>query len=118
MAAPGPIADWTCARCEMKVSWAANVQHPKVPGTWIEQDGEFYCLCCRREMAAEAGLARAPEDASNAERSKIRSRALIEFEIQRDPTRNDGGIAKACRTSVVAVRKARTGLGMKAPTPA
>ena len=105
-------ADWTCARCEVTVSWMAEVERPELPATWAEEGGELYCLSCRREMAGEAGLANAPEDASSAERQKIESQARIEFEIKRRPETEDNRIAKSCRTSVVAVRKARARLGM------
>jgi hypothetical protein len=110
-------ADWTCTRCEVTVSWMAEVERPELPGTWSREDGELYCLVCRREMAGEAGLARAPEDASAAERQKIESQARIEFEIRRKPDRQDNRIANSCHTSVVAVRKARARLGMRSQSP-
>ena len=105
-------ADWTCARCQVTVSWMAEVERPELPATWAQEGGELYCLSCRREMAGEAGVAKAPKDASSAERQKIESQARIEFEIKRRPESEDNRIAKACRTSVVAVRKARARLGM------
>jgi DNA polymerase-3 subunit alpha len=55
------------------------------------------------------------EDAPSQERQKIRSRARIEFEIERDPGRADNEIAKACRTSTFSVRKARARLGLNPP---
>ena len=108
-----PAPDWTCARCEVTVSWMAEVERPKLPATWIEEDGELYCLSCRREMAGEAGLEGVREDAPSQERQQIRSKARIEFEIKRDPARADNEIAKACRTSTFSVRKARARLGMQ-----
>ena len=72
-----------------------------------QEDGRLYCLSCRREMAGEAGLEGVDEDTPNQERQQIRSHARIEFEIKRDPERADNEIAKACRTSTFAVRKAR-----------
>jgi hypothetical protein len=106
-------ADWTCSRCEVTVSWMAEVERPELPATWSREDGELYCLVCRREMAGEAGLEAAPEDATAGERQKLESQARIEFEIKRKPDRQDNRIANSCHTSVVAVRKARARLGLQ-----
>ena len=106
---------WTCARCEMTVSFAPEVERPRLPSTWVMEEGELYCLSCRREMAGEAGLEGMDEDAPSQERQKIRSRARVEFEVQRDPERADNLIAKACGTSTVAVRRARDRLGLERP---
>jgi hypothetical protein len=103
---------WTCARCQVTVSFSHEVEQPRLPATWVREDGELYCLGCRREMAGEAGLAGVDEDATSQKRQQIRSQARIEFEIQRDPDRQDNLIAKACRTSTVSVRKARARLGI------
>src|SRR5262245_40753244 len=54
--AEGRIA-WTCARCEMTLSFAQEVERPRLPTTWAQEEGLLYCLSCRREMAGEAGLA-------------------------------------------------------------
>jgi hypothetical protein len=102
---------WTCARCEMTVSFAPEVERPRLPSTWVREDGELYCLSCRREMAGEAGLEGVEEGIPNEKRLQIRSQARIAFEIKREPERPDNQIAKACHTSTVAVRKARARLG-------
>ena len=109
---------WTCARCEMTVSFADGVERPRLPGTWAREDGLLYCLSCRREMAGDAGLEGIDEDTPNERRLQLRSQARIEFEINRDPTRPDNQIAKACRTSTLAVRKARSRLGTESAEPA
>jgi hypothetical protein len=96
----------------MTVSFRADVEDTSLPSTWTEEDGELYCLSCRREMAGDAGLEGVDEGVPSQERQKLRSRARIEFEIQRDPERADNEIAKACRTSTFSVRKARARLGM------
>jgi hypothetical protein len=108
-----PATDWTCARCEMTASWSAESENTERPPHWIERDGELYCLSCRREIAAEEGLAALPEDATRDTRRQARAEARIEFEIGRDPSREDNRIAKACHTSIIAVRKARVRLGLK-----
>ena len=101
---------WTCTRCEVTVSFAPDFKNTGLPATWAEEDGELYCLSCRRDMAGEAGLEGVDEDVPNQKRLQIRSHARIEFEIKRDPTREDNRIAKACGTSTFAVRKARARL--------
>jgi hypothetical protein len=80
--------------------------------------GELYFRSCRRERAGEAALAGIDDDTPNQARLKIRAQARIEFEIKRDPDRQDNRIAKACGTSTVAVRKARVRLGLTSPDPA
>jgi hypothetical protein len=94
----------------MTVSFGPEVERPRLPTTWARENGELYCLACRRDMAGEAGLEGVADDAPDAKRLQIRSQARIEFEINRDPTRQDNVIAKACGTSTVAVRKARARL--------
>jgi hypothetical protein len=101
---------WTCSRCEVTVSFAPDFENTGLPATWAEEDGELYCLSCRRDMAGEAGLEGVDEDAPNQTRLQLRSHARIEFEIKRDPTREDNRIAKAVGTSTFAVRKARARL--------
>jgi hypothetical protein len=112
---PAPAAPntWTCARCEVTVSFTADVVDTSLPATWVKEDGELYCLSCRREMAGEAGLEGVGEDVPSQERQKIRSKARLDFEIQRDPGRQDNVIAKACGTSTFSVRKARARLGTR-----
>ena len=108
---------WTCARCEMTVSFAPEVERPRLPTTGVQADGLLYCLACRREMAGDASLEGIAADTPNEKRLRIRSQARIEFEINRDPERPDNQIAKSCRTSTVAVRKARARLGLESRRP-
>ena len=112
-----PTADWTCDRCEVTVSWMADVERPERPATWVETDGKLYCLACRRDLAGDAGVAAAPDGAKQDELTKIRSQARIEFELKRKPDRQDNRIASACNTSIDAVRKARTRLGLESKRP-
>jgi hypothetical protein len=100
------------------VSFTSDVERPRLPTTWVQENGELYCLSCRRDMAGEAGLEGVDEDIPNQKRLQLRSQARIEFEIQRDPERQDNQIAKACGTSTVSVRKARARLGLEPHAPA
>ena len=86
---PNPAAaapnTWTCSRCEVTVSFSPDVVDTGLPSTWSQEDGELYCLSCRRDMAGEAGLEGVDEDIPNQKRLQLRSHARIEFEIKRDP---------------------------------
>ena len=107
----GKVLERTCARCEMTTTWIPRGKE-KVPANWITKNGQAYCLACRRELAVDDALADMGEDAP-AVRAKVRSQAVVEFEIRRDPDRRDGDIARAARCSVMAVSKARKRLGIK-----
>lgn len=111
-ATPEVRAGWTCARCEMTLSWTADAENPALPSSWVNEDGAFYCLACRRDRAGDESVDELPGDANLATRQRTRFQGRIDFEIQRDPDRPDSRIAKACRTSTLAVRKARTRLGL------
>jgi hypothetical protein len=103
-------ASWTCARCEVTARFMPEVERPKMPSGWKREKGGVHCLVCRRELAAETALKAAPADAPADVRQQIQASARLEFEIRRDPDRADGEIAKACSTSIAAVRKVRQGL--------
>ena len=113
-----PAADWTCARCEVKVSWMAAVERPALPATWIREGDELYCLGCRRERAGEAALLGLDEATSSARRHQVESRARIDFEMKRRPELQDARIAKACHTSIKAVQQSRVRLGLQSRRPA
>jgi hypothetical protein len=88
------------------------------PAEW-RQDGELlHCLGCRRAVAAEAVIDDDAVANTIAGRAKARAAALVEFEIRRTPDLANSKIARACRTSVPAVAKARERIGVHpAPTP-
>ena len=113
MPEPTEIVEWTCGRCEVSVRWLASGDAPSLPATWVDQHGELHCLDCRRDLAAEAGLLLAPAGASADERREIESRARIEFELRRNPRRQDSRIASSCKAPLEAVREERTRLGMQ-----
>jgi hypothetical protein len=77
-----------------------------LPPNWIREGKRHYCLACRRERAVEAALEDAGDIGIEA-RAKLRSAAVVRFEIDRDPERTEGEIAAACGTSIGAVRKNR-----------
>jgi hypothetical protein len=91
----------------MKSRWTNGLAEGSAPPHWIrEADGRHYCLACRRERAIDDALEEAG-DVGIGDRAKLRSKALVRFELDRDPERTEGEIAKAARTSIGAVRNAR-----------
>lgn len=108
------VSERVCARCSMRTRWIPQ-DGATIPPNWIERGDDGYCLSCRRELAVETALEEMPEEAPAANRAKVRSQAVVEFEIRRDPDRRDGEIARAARCSVMAVSKARKRLGIRAP---
>ena len=104
---------WTCDRCDVNVSWMEGTTRPEIPTGWVEANSDVFCLNCRRELAAEAVVI--GDDVPRADHPKLRTQARIEFEIGRDPEVPDSRIARACRTSTMAVRKARERIGVARP---
>jgi hypothetical protein len=98
---------WKCARCAVTATRMPGHECPGAPANWTEQNGEAFCLSCRRALAGEARLVGVPLDTTTARRAQLRRMAVIDFELERDPSRSNGEIARAIRTSVVAVGKAR-----------
>ena len=113
-----PAVDWTCARCEVNVSWMPDVERPELPATWSREGDELYCLACRRERAGEIALVGLEEGVPADDRRKVESRARIDFEMKRRPEAQDNRIAQACHTNVKAVQQARVRLGMQSRRPA
>jgi hypothetical protein len=97
---------WTCDGCGVTASRIDGLQAP-LPEAWASSSDGCLCLKCRREQAAERALEEAPEDSDRESRAKLRRAGLIEFEIRRTPERPNNTIARACRSSAVAVAAAR-----------
>jgi hypothetical protein len=112
--APSTATKWTCGGCGVSASRIDGEPVP-LPETWASSTEGLFCLVCRRARAAEAALDGAPSDSPVAARAKLRRAALIEFEVSRTPDHADGIIARACRTSVSAVTRARRRLELPDP---
>jgi hypothetical protein len=106
--------EFHCARCGVISRWMPGHERRTLPAGWVKKKGNTYCLSCRRALATEEADAAAPTGSTLEERAKIRTTALIEFEIDRDPDRPNGEIAKVVRCSVPAVLKARKRLEAEA----
>jgi hypothetical protein len=107
---------WICEGCGVSAG-RIDGEAVLMPSNWVDSSEGVYCLICRRERAAEAALDAAPSDSPVATRAKLRRAALIEFEVSRTPDHTDGIIARACRTSVSAVTRARRRLELPDPPP-
>ena len=112
-----PAVDWTCARCEVNVSWTADVERPEMPATWVREGDQLFCLVCRRERAVDAAMLGLDEGASAERRHQVGSRARLDFEMKRRPDQQDSRIAQACHTNIKAVQKARVRLGLQSRRP-
>jgi hypothetical protein len=100
---------WSCARCGVSVG-RIDSEPTSLPGTWTQMGGEIYCLACSRARAGEAAIDSAPDETSGEDLAKVRRTALIEFEILRAPEAPNRTIARACRTSSVAVANIRSAM--------
>ena len=97
----------------MTSTWTNGLERGTLPPNWVANaTAATTASFCRRERAVEKALDDAGEVGIEG-RAKLRSAAVVEFEILRDPERTEGEIAKAASTSVLAVRNARKRLGSR-----
>lgn len=107
--------EWHCSRCKVTARWMDAAERPDLPPSWLRSGNGTFCLACRRALAVEAALEQAPEETSRQGRAKLRTVALLEFEIRRDPERHNAQIAKICRSSIPAVAGTRRRLSIAEP---
>jgi hypothetical protein len=96
---------WTCSDCGVEVSSMYRLERRGLPNNWTESHRGPLCLRCRRELAADAAVSTL--DLSLLERVRLRSAAIVEFEVRRNPGRTNAQIANAVHSSIKAVEKAR-----------
>ena len=104
-------AVWTCDGCGVSIKQMDGGQST-LPDSWVSSEDGQYCLICRRSRVAEQAVGAATQE----ERAQMRRAALLEFEVSRTPEKSNGEIARACRTSVPAVAKARKRLSLPEPS--
>ena len=110
---------WTCARCGVTVSFMDGTTPPSgLPANWERIDGLSYCLACLRKVAGDARSAALSDAKSLLDRRKAHAEGRIEFELLRSPDRADTRIARACGTSVAAVKGVRERLSAYPTRPA
>jgi hypothetical protein len=106
---------WSCDRCEVSVG-RIDGEPTKFPKSWTRSGGRIFCLSCSRARAGEAAIDSAPPANSPEDRTRIRRKALIAFEIDRAPDAPDRAIALSCGTSSAAVAAVRDELERSART--
>jgi hypothetical protein len=109
--------EWICARCGVTTRFMEGAEVPSLPPNWSRVSEVTYCLACRRELAGEEGAATIPEDGPADDRRRADAEGRIAFEIRRAPDQGDTRVARACRTSVNAVRQVRERLGLYPTRP-
>lgn len=102
---PAAPQRWTCANCDVEVSWTGAPEQHRLPATWIEDDRGPVCLHCRREMAGDAAVSTSGLNLQD--RARLRASTIVEFEVRRAPDRTNSQIANSVHTSVTVVQKAR-----------
>jgi hypothetical protein len=98
---------YQCDRCAVAISYLPGHEPGGLPAGWSVADGGTHCLKCRRDLAAEAAFEAADAGVNREDRAKLRTTGKIHFEIERDPERTNGEIAKSLGCSAAAVLKAR-----------
>jgi hypothetical protein len=90
----------------------------ELPANWERIEGLAYCLACLRKVAGEARSAALSGEESLLEPRRANAQGRIEFELLRAPDRADTRIARACGTSVAAVKGVRQRLSAYPTRPA
>jgi hypothetical protein len=93
---------WTCGRCRVRTSFSPGADEPLEPEGWVNVNGEWRCLACRREEVLDA--------VTGTSGGTARRRALAEFELLRDPSASDRVIAKRVKCNTASVTPIRAAL--------
>ena len=95
----------------MTVRFAPGFDPPEIPDGWGDDGDGLACLGCRRRRVVEIAEARFAEDARKGWKyRRAVQRALVEFELRRDPHRPDQSITRVARTTAKTVAEIRRGL--------
>ncbi len=105
---------WSCARCGVSAGRIDGTRMA-LPRSWTRSGERTFCLSCRRALAGDAAMDSAPTDCSREDLTRIRRKALIEFEIGRSPEAPNRTIAQVCRTSIATVAAIRRAPGPPLP---
>jgi hypothetical protein len=89
----------------MVASFSEPVSSSSRPSGWVRGDRGWICLDCQREE-----IRASVPSTGDADGRAERRRAMVEFELRRDPEASDGLIAKRSKTSSVIVRPIRAEL--------
>lgn len=104
--------DWECSDCGVRVRFDLGAQDslavtaaPSQPANWVADDGGWHCLRCQREAVLDA-----VSDEGEGTRAQQRRRALVEFELLREPAATDAEIARRAKCTRAQVGPVRTDL--------
>ena len=103
---------WTCTNCHLVASYLPGFTAPGgVPDGWARMDdGALACLRCRRDRVAATALADAGLTLIDRNATTLQARAIVAFELERDPDQRPGAIAKAAGISASKVGMIRRAL--------
>ena len=102
--------EWECSDCGVKVRFDLGalrdspvpVAAPSQPAHWVADERGWHCLRCQREAAVSA-----PAVDGDATPAQQRRRALVEFELLREPTATDTEIARRAKCTAAHVAPVR-----------
>jgi hypothetical protein len=104
--------DWECSDCGVRVTFdlGAGRDSPAAaarsqPDHWVADERGWHCLRCQREAVANKP---AVEGAGTG--AQQRRRALVEFELLREPAATDAEVARRAKCTPAQVSPIRTDL--------
>ena len=116
--------DWECSDCGVRVRFdlAAGRDAPapgaarSKPDHWVADERGWHCLRCQREAVLNQ-----PTVEGAGTRAQQRRRALVEFELLREPAATDAEIARRVKCTRAQVSPVRTDLvhsgQLRSPVP-
>jgi hypothetical protein len=87
---------WTCVDCSLTVRFEPGYTAPALPKGWAADRDGMHCLACQREQAVMQAI----EQADGQPEWKVKTTALLAFELRRDPSRDDRAIARVAHVPV------------------
>jgi hypothetical protein len=104
---------WECSDCGVRVKFGlaagrdstAPATAPSQPDNWIADERGWHCLGCQREAVLSQ-----PTVEGAGTRAQQRRRALVEFELLREPAATDAEIARRAKCTRAQVSPVRTDL--------
>lgn len=98
---------WTCTGCTVVASFAPGCPAPPLPKGWARTGDGYHCLRCRRAAVAAAALRDAGLTVADIGAAAASARGLAAFELERNPDRSAGEIARTIGTSASIVGQVR-----------
>jgi hypothetical protein len=105
--------DWECSDCGVRVRFdlGAGRDSPATaaarshPDHWVADEGGWHCLRCQREAVVNK-----PTVEGAGTGAQQRRRALVEFELLREPAATDAEVARRAKCTPAQVSPIRTDL--------